>query len=148
MAQGTLTVSDDLGQQLGVEGHNMASDTFACILVSNTVAAMAAFDDFADLTECANGGDYTTGGVTLAGVSYTEAGGVSTFDSTTNPSWTKAAGSPTDIRCAVVYNTSHAGTADIVCYIDMTTDGSTAVSMVTGNISVSWHASGICTVGK
>lgn len=48
---------------------------------------------YGDLTnEVANGNGYTTGGVAVATLSYTESGGVATLDMT-DPSWTAAGGS-------------------------------------------------------
>ena len=148
MAQGTLTASDQFGQQIGAEGHNLVSDTIRVMLVSDTVAAAAAFDDSSDFTEVSGSG-YTAGGITLAGVTYIESAGVSTLASTTNPAWTKTVGGPTDIRTGVAYNVTHAGTADLLGYIDMTVDaGTTPVSLVAGNVSITWHGSGMLTIGK
>ncbi|MGL1886310.1 MAG: hypothetical protein OCD76_07325 [Reichenbachiella sp.] len=146
MAQGDFTLFEEYSLYIADGSHDMNSDTFALILITTLPTASDATPDRADYTEVTNGGGYTTGGISLT-TSYTEAAGTATFDSTTNPSWTASAGSPTDIKGGLLVNNTHAGTNDAVGFIDMTTDGgTTAISLVAGDITVTWNASGVFTL--
>ena len=124
----------------------MNSDTFALILITTLPLVTATTPDRADFTEVTAGGGYSTGGIVLT-TTYTEAGGLATFDSSTNPLWTAAAGSPTNIVAALLVNNTHAGTNDAIGFIDMTVDaGATPSSLVAGNITVTWNASCVFTL--
>lgn len=147
MAQGTLTTFEEFRKYLADGSHDLDNDTFKCMLITNTTVptAATATPDSADFTEVSGGG-YTAGGVTLT-VTWTEAGGTATFDSSVNPSWTQNGTGPTNIYYAIIYNSTHAGTNDAVAFIDMTTDGGTTpISLQAGDINITFNASGIFTL--
>lgn len=155
MAQGTFTLFEEFALSIGNGMHDFDSDTFSVILVSDPITGMAttATPDRADFTEVTAGGGYTTGGITLATPVYTEAAGVATFDHNAGEAsitWTASAGSPTNIKTALLVNDTTAAPAtgyDAIGFIDMTSDdGSTAISLVAGNITITWGASGIFTI--
>jgi len=142
MAQGDFTLFEEFAKTIGDGTFDMDSDTFSLKLITALPTAATATPTLSDFTEVSAGGGYTTGGIALT-TTYTEAAGVATFDSSTNPSWTAAAGSPTNIVAGLIVN----GSDDALGYVDMTTDsGSTAISLVAGDITVTWNASGIFTV--
>lgn len=142
MAQGDFTLFEEFAKTIGDGTFDMDSDTFSLKLITTLPTAATATPTLSDFTEVSAGGGYTTGGIALT-TTYTEAAGVATFDSSTNPSWTAAAGSPTNIVAGLIVN----GSDDALGYVDMTTDsGSTAISLVAGDITVTWNASGIFTV--
>ena len=73
----------------------------------------------ADITQIANGNGYTTGGVTLASVTYTESGagtGIWVF-TCADFLWTASGGSIADFRYVVIYDDTAAGDP-LVLYID------------------------------
>lgn len=142
MARGDVTVFEEFSKYIGNGDHDLDNDTFKCMLINNSTVPTAAdlTPDSADYTEVTGSG-YTAGGVTLT-VTYTEVGGVATFDSSVNPSWTKTVGGPTDIYYGIIYNTTHVGTNDAVAFVDM----AGPVSLVAGDVSITWNASGIFTV--
>ena len=142
MARGDLVVFEEFALNIGDGSHDLDSDSFKCMLINNTTTptAASATPDTADFTEVTGTG-YTAGGASLT-TTYTEVGGVATFDSTANPSWTQNGSGPTDIYWAIIYNTTHAGTNDAIAFIDM--DG--PVSLQDGDISITFNASGIFTV--
>ena len=147
MAQGTLTLFEEFAKNIGDGSHDLDGDTLAVILITTLPTAGAATPDRADFTECTNGGGYSTGGISLTGVSWTEAAGVATLDSTLNPSWTASAGSPTNIVAALLVNNTHVGSNDAIGFIDMTVDaGTTPISLVVGNVTLTWNGSGIFTL--
>jgi len=151
MAQGTFTLFEEFSLSLG-DFHDLNTHAFSVILVSDSVVGMASTGtpDRADFTECTNGGGYTTGGYTLATPVYSEAAGVATFDHNAGEasiSWTAQAGSPTDIKTAILVNDDVSATYDAMGYIDMTADGgTTAISLVAGNVTITWGATGIFTI--
>ena len=147
MAQGDLLTFDEFKLNIGDGSHDLGSDTFAIILITTLPTVGATTPDRADFTEVSAGGGYSTGGITLTGVTWNEAAGTATFDSSLLVAWTAAAGSPTDIVAGLLVNNTHAGTNDAIAFIDMTTDGgSTPISLVAGNISITFNASGLFTV--
>lgn len=94
--------------------------------------------------ECPASGNYTTGGIALAGSTVSAAAGVSTFDATTDPSWASATISATG---AVIYKRVGADLttpADdpIICFLDF---GGTKTSTA-GTFTVQFNASGILTL--
>ena len=145
MAQGDVVVFEE-AKLAFLDGSIDLSGTtdFSCLLVTTLPVASVGTPDTSDYTECTQGGGYTTGGIALT-ISLAEAGGTVTFDDSVNPSWTKAAGSPTDVVAAIVY--SETATPDAVCFIDLTTDaGSTPVSLVDNDITITWDDLGIFTL--
>lgn len=151
MAQGTFTLFEEFALSLG-DFHDLNSDGLSVILVSDAVTGMSATatPDRADFTEVTAGGGYSTGGITLATPTWTEAAGVATLDHNAGePSitWTAQAGSPTNIKTAILVNNEVTATYDAIGFIDMTADGgTTAISLVAGNITITWGAAGILTV--
>ncbi len=147
MAQGTLLTFEEFRKNIGDGSHDMDNDIFSVILITTLPTLGAASPDRADFTEVSAGGGYSAGGIALTGVTWVEAAGVSTFDSSMTPLWTAAAGSPTNIVAALIVNDTHAGSNDAVAFIDMTTDGgSTPISLVAGNISITFNAGGLFTL--
>lgn len=59
MAQGTLTIFEELTIAVGKKYHDFTADTFSVILVSETIVGMiaTATPDRTDFTEVANGDD-------------------------------------------------------------------------------------------
>ena len=151
MAQGDLTLFDEYSKELlsGTHNHAAGGNTFRVSLHSTALpAASASAPSFGDWTECSGGG-YNTGGENItAQMSVSNVSG-STYkwDSADNPSWNQNGTGPTDVKFALIYNQTDAGDK-AVGFIDMTTDGGTTpISLQAGNISITWNASGILTLG-
>jgi hypothetical protein len=148
MAQGDFTLFEEFSKT--VSGTvNLTSSTFKIALITNAVVAVAATatPQLTDFTQVSGGG-YTAGGETLAAKTWTEAAGVATFDDTGTPavSWTKNGTGPTNIYQAILYDDTAAGD-DAVGFIDMTTDGGTTpISLQSGDITITPHASGFFTL--
>jgi hypothetical protein len=145
MAQGTFTLFEEFSVDIsGV--HDLSADSFYMALIDNTTVAAAGdvTPQLADYTQVAGGNGYTTGGESLT-TSWTEVvAGTGMFDATGDPccSWTKNASGPTNIYQALVYNSTDANDT-CVGFIDMTTDGGTTpISLQSGDISITPHASG------
>lgn len=149
MAQGTLTLFEEFAKYIADGSHDFDADSFKVMLISNTTVAAAsdATPDSGDYTEVTGTG-YTAGGIALTTPTFTEAAGTATFDDgAASVSWTQNGAGPANIYQAIVYNTTHAGTNDAIAFIDMTADGGTTpISLVDGDITITWNASGILTV--
>ena len=80
--------------------HDLDSDTIKIALYTSSATLSAATDTYTTSNEVANGGGYTTGGVTLANASVIENGTSGCFDSD-DPEWTSATFTA---RGALIYN--------------------------------------------
>jgi len=144
MARGDLTVYEEFRLTIADGTHDFDADSFRVALITTLPTAADATPQLTDYAEV-SGTNYTATGEALT-TTWLEAGGTATFDATTNPSWTQNAGGPTNIKAAVVYNNT-AGGKNAVAFIDMTNDaGTTPISLVDGDISITWNASGIFTL--
>lgn len=114
------------------------------LFLSSSNCNTLSHDELADLTnEVANGAGYTTGGATLASVTWNRSGGTVTFDAA-DPVWT-ASGGPITARFAVIYDDTDASDALLaVCLLDVTPADVTATD---GNtFTIQMNASGIFTL--
>lgn len=144
MAQGTLTLFEEFSKNIGDGSHDLDADSFKVMLITQqvggtpTITAADATPDSADYTEVTGTG-YTAGGEAIT-VTWTEANGTATFQVTSGAtSWTQNGAGPATIKTALIYNTTHAGTNDAIGFIDMTTDGTTAISLIDGDITITWN---------
>lgn len=155
MAQGTLTLFNEFAESVADGRIDLDTHTFKVALVTlqaggtPTIAATDAVPCWGAggttnlaTSEVAAGGGYTAGGIALTSVTWAQTSGVGTFDAA-DVLWTSAAsGDPATIKVAVVYSDT-ATNKDAVGFIDMTTDGTTAISLLTGNVGINWNASGL-----
>ena len=132
-------VYDKFKEYMGDGTIDMDNDTFKILLLDDGHTPLATHDDYSDIIgdELANGNGYTTGGETLASVTWGDTAGVTKFDAA-NVSWTSATFTA---RYAVVY--SDTSTTDkLVVLIDFTEN-----KVVSGGtFTITFHASGILTV--
>lgn len=98
-------------------------------------------DFFDDVTNEVTGTNYTAGGETLGTVTVTRSTGTVTFDAA-DVTWTQHASGFSTARKFVVYrSTGTAGTSRLFSVVTADND----VGNVTGNLTLSWNASGIAT---
>jgi len=119
----------------GEKVYDMENDVFKMILLDDGHTPSDAHVDYADVIadELSNGNGYTTGGATLAGVTWSESAGIVTFDAD-DVQW--AAANFTS-RYGVIYNDTVAD--ELVCLIDFTENKQ--ASAIT--FEVRFHANGI-----
>lgn len=147
MAQGTLTVFNEAKQNIanGLLDLSAGSD-FKCMLITTLPTVAALTPDSADFTEVTGGTSYVAGGATLT-TTWLESGGVVTFDSSVNPTWSQDVSGPVNIVAALVYSTTAVG-EDALAFIDLTTDaGTTPLSLQAGDITVTFAGTGLFTLG-
>jgi len=101
---------DHLGESL----YDMPNDTFKILLLDDGHTPSAAHVDYADVIadELSNGNGYTTGGLTLTNVTWTETGGTATLNAD-DAQW---AGANFTSRYGVIYNDTVSD--ELVCLID------------------------------
>lgn len=147
MAQGSVTVFNEFKQNISSGSIDLSADTVNIMLVSNSsLAATQATPDSADFTEVSTAGTSYTGPVAIT-KSWDFVANQGTFDLDANVSWTQDGSGPTDIRYAIVYSATHAGTEDAICFIDLTEggDGTTPISLQNGDITI--NSGNLFTVG-
>lgn len=144
MARGDLALFEEFSDYIADGSHDLDNDSFKVMLISEqvggtpTISVSDTTPDSGDYTEVSGGG-YTAGGEAIT-CTWTETGGTATFQVTSgDTTWSQNGTGPTNIKTALVYNTTHAGTNDAICFIDMTTDGTTAISLQDGDITLSWN---------
>ena len=97
-------------------------------------------------TEVTAGGAYVAKGETLDtfGNMITEVGGTVTFDDTgASVTWLQNASSPTNARYGIIFNSSDTGLERAIGFIDL----GAVFDMTAGDLTITWNASGIFTVG-
>jgi len=105
MAAGTFTLYDSVAELIADGTIDLDNDTFKITLHAASYTPAAGHDEYADLTnELATANGYTNGGATLANVTWSQTGGVATFDSDAQV-WT-ASGGPITARRAVIRDTT------------------------------------------
>ena len=156
MAQGTMALFDEFAESIGDGRIDLDTSTFKIAFVTLQVGgtpSIAKTDAIPtwgaggttnlSTSEVSAGGGYTAGGESLASVTWGQTAGVATFDAA-NVTWTSSAsGDPATIKTAVIYET--AGTLPCIGFIDMTADGTTAISLLSGDITITFGAGGIFT---
>jgi hypothetical protein len=148
MAKGDVTLFNQLAQDVKSGQHNFQStDVFKLGLVDDTITPTAAdtsangpkWDDYSG-NEVSAGGNYVTGGLTLAYTSATRwnlTGGVGKYDADDLELAQHAEGF-TNARWGILYNDSHANDR-AVGFVDL----GGAVSEQAGPVAIRWNADGI-----
>jgi len=151
MAAGDVVYFDQwlVDVQEGV--HDMETDTFKVGLVTSTVTPSTTTADprwgaggstNLSTNEVTPGGNYSSGGITLANPSVTLSGGAGVFDGD-DISVTQNGSNPTDARWAPIYNDTAAG-KNAVGYVDLGAD----TDLSAGAFSITWNASGISSMNQ
>ncbi len=144
MARGDVVVFNEAKGKM-LDGDWASTDHFYCAICDNTATPTAATVTpvLGDFTEVGTAGTYVAGGTDLGALSalVTVAGGVMTFDSTTNPTWAQNAANDVDAYWGIIYNYTDAG-KDAVAYVDL----GGPVDMTAGDLTITWSASGIFTI--
>ncbi len=145
MAQGTFNLFHMFQNYVRGGVVSLDAGTWKIILCSDSVANLTVSEvnparGTTNITEVANGGGYTTGGVLITAAN-TSATSTFTFVSDATDgiiSWSKAAGSPTNIKSAVLMDDDATSPVDAaIGFWDMTEDaGTTAISLVAVDINL------------
>lgn len=143
MAQGDSKLAREYPLQAGKGEYNNSTDTFKLYFCSDTYAAIdidTAPLNLSDVTQV-GGGNVPIGGVTLTGTTWARSGAVCTLDFNNIATITKNASNPATIRTAVIVNDTSTSD-DIYKVVDLTTDGTTPIDLVTNDFDYSFNAGG------
>mgnify|MGYP001464024115 CR=1 FL=1 len=114
----TFVVFHEAMNNIGNGLIDLDSHTFKAVL-SNAAPVQGTGSLLADITQIAASNGYTTGGVTLTSVTWSESGagtGIWVF-SCADFSWTASGGTMPDFRYVVIYDDTAAGDP-LLCYAD------------------------------
>ena len=147
MAQGDVVFFDQFLVDVMEGVHNLETNTIKIGLTTGATTTPAATTadprwgsggttDFS-AEESTPGGNYTTGGATIANPAVTLTGGLAMFDGD-DVSWAQDASNPTDAEWGIVYNDTAAG-KNAIGFVDL---GGT-FNMTTGDLSIAWNANGL-----
>jgi len=144
MARGDLVVFEEALAKM-VAGNWADTDHFYCAICDNTATPVAATATpvIGDFTEVGTAGTYVAGGTDLGALSalVSEAAGVMTFDSATNPTWAQNASNDVDAYWGIIYNYTDAG-KDCLAFVDL----GGPVDMSGGDLTITWAAGGLLTI--
>ncbi len=150
MATGTVLVFDEGNLAKLVSGWEPADEIWLGLVtdspspvVAATVPAYAS-GGTTNYTAIATAGAYAAGGVILDTIAnmYTEAAGLVTFDDTgATVVWTKNASSPQTAYWGIIY---HKTSGLAIAFLEL----GGPIDMQAGDLTITWHASGIFTVGR
>ena len=145
MARNDWATFEEFSLDMANGVHNLGSNTFYLLLIDNTTPPTAsdATPRLADYVanEVGTGGGYVANGIQLTGTSTAEAAGVTTFDDTGNISLSQDGSGFTDAYWGVLYNGT-AAADQAIGFVDL----GGPLSEVAGDITITWHASGIETI--
>lgn len=144
MARNDLTVFEEFSKQIGDSEHDFQSDVLKLGIVDDIITPTAAdatpsWGDYS-ANEVSTAGGYVAGGITLANVTFTEAGGTATLNADDVSLALNASGF-TDGYWGIIYNDTNVGDLAIA-FLDF----GGPVSEAAGTITITWNASGIATI--
>ncbi len=138
MAQGTQVAFDTLSEATGELIHDFTpttGDTIKVALVSEAIGAITTQTNLSQLSEVTGTG-YTAGGETSAITAWSRTGAVSSLG-LSDVGWAQDPAGPTNIKTAIVWNSSKVGQDDMLTFIDLTVDnGTTAISLIAGALNI------------
>lgn len=114
----TFVVFHEAMFNIGNGAIDLDSHTFKAVL-TNVAPVQGTDDELADITQIAATNGYTTGGVTLTSVTFSESGagtGIWVF-TCADFSWTASGGTMPDFRYVVIYDDT-ATNDKLMCYAD------------------------------
>ena len=121
--------------------------TFKVTLHSSTYTFSAAHNVYADLTnELATANGYTSGGATLASVTWGQTGGTATFDAA-DTVWTASGGSIVARRAVIrAIGTFNSQVDPLVASVLLDTTPADVTTTAGNTLTLVWNASGIFTL--
>ena len=149
MAQGTVSMFEEFLGSMGLAEFNLNTDESRMGIITSANAPIANDPDpgwHANrttnflATEVTPGGNYTTGGTDITNT-YAEAAGVGKFDAADQSPYVGVnASNATNVRWGIIYNDTDTD-KKAIGFNDMGAD----FDMTTGDLNITWNASGIFT---
>ena len=149
MAQGTVTMFQEFLGTMGLGEFNLNTNLYKIGLVTVSLTPVTGATDPGwsasrstdySANEVTPGGDYSTGGKDITNT-YAEAAGVGKFDAADQSPYVQVnASNATNVRWGIIYNDTDSD-KKAIGFIDM----GAAFDMTTGDLNITWNASGIFT---
>jgi hypothetical protein len=136
-------------EDMGNGVHNLDTDAIKLGLIDSVQTPVATSADPRwgaggtvnfDTNEVTQTGNYTAEGLDIT-ATWSQTTGTGTFDATDVTTWTSNASNPDDARWGIIYNSTAAG-KNCIGWVDL----GSAFDMTTGDLNITWNASGIFTV--
>lgn len=147
MSRGDLITYDNIIVQLGSKLHDLRNDIIKLGIIDNTITPVSSDADPRWTTYSANevssNGGYTSGGIALTGVTFSNTGVLTTFDDTGNINLDKNENGFTNAYWGILYNYTSTN-KHALGFINL--DG--PISEVANAVNIKWGAFGIFTVIK
>lgn len=150
MAQGDVTAFEQFSVDALEKLHNLETDTIKMGIITNVVTPTAADATPAwgatsgvdyDGNEVTPGGNYATGGPTIANPSVTLVSGDATFDGD-NVSITQHASNPTNAYWGIIYNDT-ATNKNAIAFVEL----AGPIDLSAGDFATNWAGTGIARLG-
>jgi hypothetical protein len=151
MPAGDIIFFDQWLHDVQEEVHNMETDTFKLGLVTSGVTPAATTSNPCwgaggstnlSSSQVTPGGNYASGGPTMANPTMTLTGGAAVWDAD-DVSIAQHASNPTNARWGIIYNDT-ATNKNAVGYLDL----GAAIDLTAGAFSAAWNASGISSMNQ
>jgi hypothetical protein len=147
MARGDLVIFEE-ARSIMFLAYSSGDDIKCAIITGGTDTAPTAADADPKLggyTEVTDAGSYTAGGTSIGDWEslISEAGGVVTFDSATNPTWAQNSSNGSSAFYGLLYNDTHSSDTAFA-YVDL----GGPVDMTAGDLTITWNSSGIFKVSS
>lgn len=146
MAAGNWIMFDSAKEYIGDGTIDLDTHTFKCVLTTNTYSpSRGSHTTYSDVTnELSTANGYTSGGATLANVTWAQSSGTATLDCD-DITWTASGGAIGPFRIAVIYDDTPTSPADpLLCYCVLESTDLTASDGQTVTIQI--NASGVLTL--
>ncbi len=144
MATGDVIVFEESKAVL-ISGGWEAADQMKIAILDNGTPPTAAdgTPQLGDYSEVGASGTYVAGGLNLDTLTtmVSEAGGVMTFDTGTNPTWAQDVSNDVDAWWGLIYNQTQTGNL-AVCFVEL----GGPVDMTAGDLTITWNGTGIFTI--
>lgn len=141
MAAGAWQVYDEGLEDILDGTVDLDTDTIKCQL--HDVAYTPTDADLTAGNELSTAAGYTAGGITCT-ITVTNSSGTVTVDSTTNPQWTASGGSIAAATAVII----KASTTQPLFYSDLDTGGGNLTATDGNTFTITFNASGLCTVAQ
>ena len=151
MAAGDVVFFDQYLVDVQEGLHDQENDTFKLGLITSAVTPAATISDprwgagggtNLSTSQVTPGGNYASGGPTIANPTVTLSGGAGVFDAD-DVAIAQAAGNPNNARWGVIYNDTDAGKRALG-FVDLGAN----IDLSAGAFSVLWNASGIMVMNQ
>lgn len=142
----SITLYDTFTEAVADGRIDLDTDTFKVALLTSTYTPSMTHDQYADLTnELSTANGYTSGGATLANVTWAQTSGSAKFDAD-DVVWT-ATDSGITARYAVIYDDTATG-KELVAYVLLDTSPADVTATAGNTLTLTWSASGIFALAK